>query len=420
MKKVLCAVVLALPLWVLAATPLQLNFEKASIQSFIGMLYGKILQKSFVLSPDVLALSRQVTLNVSVQPENLGTFINGFMVDQGLSVTERDGVAYVGIRSALPAASGGLPVPLLPDFSPRSYTPAPPPVQFDPAPPAVASKSLVEALPPAFKVYKPTSSTPAVLCESVNRVFVNACHPAAAAVVLTHPQHLEVISELASQLDIRPTLVDVSATFIEVTGSKRDGYGFGLVANVLGGSLGLNLGATADTSTITIKGANLTALLDILRSDGRFKQVASPSGRVASGALFNIAIGDEVPTLSGQSRDNTGQVTSQVVYRPSGVLLNVQPVAITENDSPMVSTTVDAQVSSFSKTESGVNGSPTLSKRQVKTALVLADGEVAVIGGLTGSRAVSSRSSLFGLNVSSRDDEQSTDLVLLLSARVAK
>lgn len=423
MKKVLCAVVLALPLWVLAATPLQLNFEKASIQSFIGMLYGKILQKSYVLSPDVLALSRQVTLNVSVQPENLGTFINGFMVDQGLSVTERDGVAYVGIRSALPAPSGGLPAPLLPDFSPRAYTP-PPPVQFDnPLPNAVSSpvtKPAPESLPPAFKVYKPTRSTPAVLCESVNRVFVNACHPAAAAVVLTHPQHLEVISELASQLDIRPTLVDVSATFIEVTGSKRDGYGFGLVANVLGGSLGLNLGATADTSTITIKGANFTALLDILRSDGRFKQVASPSGRVASGALFNIAIGDEVPTLSGQSRDNTGQVTSQVVYRPSGVLLNVQPVAITENDSPMVSTTVDAQVSSFSKTESGVNGSPTLSKRQVKTALVLADGEVAVIGGLTGSRAVSSRSSLFGLNVSSRDDEQSTDLVLLLSARVAK
>jgi len=34
-----------------------------------------------------------------------------------------------------------------------------------------------------------------------------------------------------------------------------------------------------------------------------------------------------------------------------------------------------------------------------KTSLVLADGEVAVIGGLTGSRGVFSRSSLFGFNV---------------------
>ena len=363
-----------------------------------------------------MALSRSVTLNVSLQPETLGAFITGFMADQGLFVNERDGVSYISTKQAS----------LGPSNPPAG------PTSFDAVRPSSGSSILdapisaelshakvnLEPLPPAVRIFKPSRSTPASLCDALNKVFLNSCHSTSVAVVLTHSQHLEVISELATKLDIKPTLVDVSATFVEVTGSKRDGFGFNLVANVLGGSLGMNLGATADTSTITIKGANFTALLDILRSDGRFKQVASPSGRVASGSPFNIAIGDEVPTLSGQSRDNTGQVTSQVVYRPSGVLLNVQPVAITENDSPMVATTVDAQVSSFSKTESGVNGSPTLSKRQVKTSLVLADGEVAVIGGLTGSRGVSSRSSFFGATLGSRDDEQSTDLVLLLSARV--
>lgn len=113
-------------------------------------------------------------------------------------------------------------------------------------------------------------------------------------------------------------------------------------------------------------------------------------------------------------------MTSQVIYRPSGVLLNVTPTAITENDHSLVATSVDAQVSSFSKTESGVNGSPTLSKRQVKTSLMLADGEVAVLGGLTGSRSVSSSSSLFGVTLANRDDDTSTDLLLLLSARVVK
>ncbi len=235
-----------------------------------------------------------------------------------------------------------------------------------------------------------------------------------------HPKYLETLTELAEKLDSRPALVDVSVTFVEVTGSKRDGFGLNLVASVLGGSVGLNLGAAVDTGTLTIKGANITAFLDVLRSDGRFKQVANPSGRVLSGEAFNIAIGDDVPTLSGQSRDNTGQVTSQVIYRPSGVLLNVTPTAITENDHSLVATSVDAQVSSFSKTESGVNGSPTLSKRQVKTSLMLADGEVAVLGGLTGSRSVSSSSSLFGVTLANRDDDTSTDLLLLLSARVVK
>jgi hypothetical protein len=51
---------------------------------------------------------------------------------------------------------------------------------------------------------------------------------------------------------------------------------------------------------------------------------------------------------------------------------------------------------------------------------MLADGEVAVLGGLTGSRSVSSSSSLFGVTLANRDDDTSTDLLLLLSARVVK
>ena len=393
--------------------PLQLSFDKASVQTFISTLYGKILQKSFVLSPDVLALNRFVTLNVALQPEMIGPFVTGFLVDQGLSVTERDGVAYIGIKNIPPA-------PILQPPGAVDLLRQPPPLLFSDSSVVDPPKSNFEReLPvPSFKVFKPAKSTPSSLCDAVNKVFVNSCHATPVAVVLSHMVHLSAISELTAQLDIRPTLIDVTATFIEVTGSKRDGFGLNLVAAVLGNSVGINLGAAVDTSTITIKGSDYTLLLDLLRTDGRFKQVASPTGRVASGAIFNIAIGDEVPTLSGQSRDQTGQVTSQVVYRPSGVLLNVQPVAIIENDAHLVSTTVDAQVSSFSKTESGVNGSPTLSKRQVKTTLILSDGEVAVIGGLTGTRGVTSRSSLFGFNLNKREDEQTTDLLLFISARV--
>jgi type II secretory pathway component GspD/PulD (secretin) len=412
-KKVLAILIFVMPIFVLA-TPLQLNFNRASVQTFLGTLYGDVLRKSYVLSPDVLAMTRAVTLNVSVEPDKLNAFVEGFMADQGLSVVDRDGVLYVGLRMSTSSASAVLSAPL-----PVAVTSS---VPFAPGLARAEASAPVstESLPPAFRVFKPSKTTPKLICESVNMVFVNSCHATASAVLLTHPKYLETLAELVEKLDSRPALVDVSVTFVEVTGSKRDGFGLNLVASVLGGSVGLNLGAAADTSTLTIKGANITALLDILRSDGRFKQVANPSGRVLSGEAFNIAIGDDVPTLSGQSRDQTGQVTSQVIYRPSGVLLNVTPTAITENDHSLVATSVDAQVSSFSKTESGVNGSPTLSKRQVKTSLMLADGEVAVLGGLTGSRSVSSSSSLFGVTLANRDDDTSTDLLLLLSARVVK
>lgn len=483
MKKKFFILAVSIPFFAFAAAPLQLTFDKASVQTFLGTLYGKILQKSFVLSPEVLSLNRLVTLNVSLEPEMIGQFINGFLADQGLAVTDRDGVSYIGIKSVLPVyslPSAGtpdllrqpLPLPLpakheleapVPSFkvfypsnsTPASVCEAVNKVFFNSChstPVAVVlthplhlavitelvvqldvpvtspdslnvdsqnSKSKSENLPPLFKVFRPTNSTPSGLCEALNKFFSNSCFAMPVAAVLTS-QHIEVLTDLASQLDIRPTLIDISATFIEVSGSRRDGYGFNLLASVLGSSLGLNLGATLDSSSITIRGSSLTALIDVLRTDGRFKQVASPTGRVASGSTFNIAIGDEVPTLSGTSRDPTGQVTSQVLYRPSGVLLNVQPLALTESDPGFVMTAVDAQVSSFSKTESGVNGSPTLSKRQVKTNLFLSDGEVAVIGGLSGSRGLSARSSFFGLNLSNREDDQTTDLVLLLSTKVIK
>ena len=413
MRKILAALLLVCS--TAFAAPVQFNFTKAPIQSFFGVLYGDVLRKPYVLSPDLVALSRAVTLNVSVEPDKLTPFIAGFLVDQGIVSTERDGVVYLSLRSSNAAALPAMPLPDLtaplpvPTFARESSDKTP-----------RQEVQVVDAHPPAFKLFTPTKVTPGQVCEAVNKVFPSACAVSVSSALLVHGRHLDQIVTLAEALDVRSSLVDVSVTFIEVTGSKRDGFGLTLVANVLGGSLGVNLGAAADTSAFTIKSSSFTALLDVLRTDGRFKQVANPSGRVLSGQAFNIAIGDEVPTLSGQSRDQTGQVTSQVIYRPSGVLLNVSPQVITDGSAPLVHALVDAQVSSFSKTETGVNGTPTLSRRQVKTTLTLTDGEVAVIGGLSSSRDTKSQSSLFGVSLANREDAQNTDLVLLLSARVAK
>ena len=392
------------------AAPVELSFTKAPVQSFLAALYGDVLKRPYVLSPDLVTLSRTVTLNVAIEPEKLQTFISGFLADQGITAFEREGVTYLATRSSQIAAQGAelsspLPLPPSRDNSPQ--------YRLD-------SQPSIDIASPSFKLFTPSKVTPGQICDSVNKVFPNSCTVSVSASLLVHPRYLELVYSLAESLDKRSSLVDVSVTFVEVTGSKRDGFGLNLVANVLGGALGINLGAASDTSALTFKRTSLTALLDVLRTDGRFKQVANPSGRVVTGQAFNIAIGDEVPTLSGQSRDATGQVTSQVVYRPSGVLLNVSPQVVSDGSTSLVYASVDAQVSSFSKTETGVNGTPTLSRRQVKTTLSLEDGEVAAIGGLSASRDTNSSSSLFGLTLGHREDAQSTDLVLLLSAKVAK
>lgn len=57
----------------------------------------------------------------------------------------------------------------------------------------------------------------------------------------------------------------------------------------------------------------------------------------------------------------------------------------------MVDLTVGQQLSNFIVTQTGVNNSPTLTKREVSTSLSVADGDVVIIGGLAENRESSGR-----------------------------
>jgi type II secretory pathway component GspD/PulD (secretin) len=76
-----------------------------------------------------------------------------------------------------------------------------------------------------------------------------------------------------------------------------------------------------------------------------------------------------------------------VEYRSSGVIFDLSPVV---RDS-VVDLTVGQQLSNFVTTQTGVNNSPTLTKREVRTSLSVADGDIVIIGGLAENRESSGR-----------------------------
>ena len=84
---------------------------------------------------------------------------------------------------------------------------------------------------------------------------------------------------------------------------------------------------------------------------------------------------------------------------------------------------IDGQISSFKATLNGVTGSPTLTKRQVKTSVTVGDGEVLLIGGLSDAQnddraaGLSFLPSSWSLKNRSRSN---TDLVLILTASIVK
>lgn len=98
---------------------------------------------------------------------------------------------------------------------------------------------------------------------------------------------------------------------------------------------------------------------------------------------MNITFGDETPTVSSTSKDNAGNPVQNVVYRPSGVIVDVVAKVL---GSGKVKIAIDGQISSFKATSTGVSDSPTLIKRQVKTTITASDGEVLLLGGLNDSQ----------------------------------
>ena len=206
-------------------------------------------------------------------------------------------------------------------------------------------------------------------------------------------------------------------SWIEVTSNSATGRGLSLMANVLGAKLGVSLGAVGGSSAVSVKSANFELVIDALNSDGRFKQVSNSRVVGDDYEKLVLTVGDETPTIASTGRDNSGNSVQNVVYRPSGVIVDVLPKVLGNGRIQLL---VDGQISSFKATATGVTASPTLIKRQVKTKVTVGDGDVLLIGGLNDQQSSGTSNALAFLPfwpVKSGSSAQ-TDLVLVLSAKV--
>ncbi|WGG51339.1 type II secretion system protein GspD [Rugamonas sp. DEMB1] len=412
MKKLLL-ILLCGPL-VAFASPVSFNFADVPLVAFSQSIFKNLLRVNYVISPEVLANDRKMTLSVSgIEPDKVLPFVEGILQQQGVALNVRDGVYY------LVPAGRPLPSPLVTDgVSPVAV------VQSVPRAVAFPQDELV---PPVRKVddetrvyvpqNRPAEFLVGVVASSFGKVAANA---AGGSVVLTgSPAALDKMQTLIVAVDALPKLVDVSASWVEVTNNVGSGRGISLLATVLGAKLGVSLGSVNSGSAISLKSASFQLVVDALSTDSRFKQVSN--SRIVGDDYENLVltVGDETPTISSTGKDNAGNTVQNVVYRPSGVIVDVLPKVL---GSGRIQLLVDGQISSFKTTATGVAGSPTLIKRQVKTRVTVADGEVLLIGGLNDTQKTVSTSSLPFLPASwssKSDSSVSTDLVLILSAKVA-
>lgn len=412
MKNILLGALFSMP--VLAhAESVALNFESLPLSRFAQTTYREMLKRDFVISPEVLAADKPISLRVrSIETEDLPQFVESVLASQGVKSVLRNGVYYLSLAGG-DGVLGGTPMSLTgPAHQP--FADFATPVIPQPAAPDLAS---IER-----DVFRPQNRKASFIAEVLNAAFPagRVAFPAQDAIVLSgSPGELAKARKLAEQLDTVSSNIKLSATFVEVSTNESSSLGVSVIAEVLGARLGVKLGDTSN-GALTLRTNSFQAVIDALAADGRFKQVAAPTALVENSEKSTLSFGDSVPTISSTSLDRNGNPIQQVQYQQSGVLLNVQPTVL---GSGRISVAVDGQVSSFSATTTGVSGSPTLSKRQVQTTVTLADRELLLIGGLNNNRSAQNTSGFSFLPKSwaaTSSTSTNTDLVLILSAEIAK
>lgn len=358
------------------------DFQSVNVAQIIGLVYLEALKQPYVIDPVVLRDERLVSFRFDASKQDLRTFWSNFLDSLDFKIELRNGVDYVTSKKPSQAASPSLDVLVYhPKYRQPSY--------------------LVGLLTPLFSTGGFT----------VNRVVhappgaknnTNDAPAGSAASLIDQDSdtlifqgtldELAKLNKILPQVDTAAGEVLVKAVVYEVSTGNVEGSAFGLALNVLGGKLGLAIGGASTLSnSVSITSSSIDAVFSALSGDTRFKAISTPQVRVKSGAQARFTVGQDVPTLGAVSyQQNGSQPVQSVEYRSSGVILSLSPTVRDKT----IDMTIDQQISDFAKTETGVNNSPTLTKRQLTTTVSVSEGELVLIGGLTQDKNTDTHSGL--------------------------
>lgn len=415
---------LVLVLWAssaLAGDVVSVELREIPLSEFVRVVYGDVLHRSFVLDAAIVADRQLVSVNLQAKDSvDIAAQADKLLSRHGYVSETVGGLTSVSKRSADAPPEGDVWI-YRPEFRSASYL-------LD-----VVSGFFKQG---AFSVQRGGSSGGG---DAVQLSQVSGGAPVSPAVAdkggnapLTRDadviafrgtsQEIRRLKTLIAQLDIAVPEVLVKAVVFEVTSTKREGSAVDLAMSILSAKLGIDvsLGAGPDTGGTYLKfhgaGLDVSAVYRALASDDRFKVATSPRLRVRSGGSARFSVGNETPVLGQVSYDDKGHPVQSVNYRPSGVIFEVKPIVRAGGAQLQLS----QQISQFAATTTGVNGSPTLTKRELLTDVTARDGELIVLGGLdesSDSGTLSRIPFLPRFMDSSNKEERKTELVLMLQVQ---
>jgi general secretion pathway protein D len=226
-------------------------------------------------------------------------------------------------------------------------------------------------------------------------------------VIYANQEHYKLIEQTIAQLD-RPQLqVAIHATIAEITlnndlrygiqyfiqssdvGMARDKGSFSLINPVVNSAAQAALGRVLPGFNLLLgPEATPRVILDALRTVTDVKVLSTPSVVVVDNNVATLVVGDQVPISTQQATILTNPNTpliNTVDYRNTGVILRVAP-RVNVNGNVLLN--IEQEISNVVPTGNtsagpqGVNLTPTISQRKVKSQIAVASGQSVLLGGL--------------------------------------
>jgi len=376
--------------------------EGVPLHELAKVVYIELLKSNYVASDDFIHLDKVVTVNLYDKNDKQVAAITKQLIESaGYSVNLANGVYFIEKKSDIQA-----------DVTPFYYKPKYRDVTY-----------LTDMVSNIFKTGSFTFKKQVQSGTAETDRAGAQTSPTSAQSLISKPldafifngtkNEINALEKLLLVLDVPDEQVQITAYLYEVTNTDSKQSSFNIAANLLSNAFNVNLGTAAVSNVLNFKIGNIQAGITALASDSRFNVISSPLLTVKNRQKGSFNVGAEVPILGNVSYQNNGQAVQSVEYKPSGVLLDLMPVFRKDN----IELTIHHQISNFVLTNTGVNNSPTLIKRELSTVVNSGFEDVILLGGLSESKETSTKSGsrfLPDFLRAKSSDVSKSDILLLL------
>ena len=403
-----------------------IHFDRVNLVDGIYAIYGDVLKDSYSMDSDLLKSDKLMSLHLVAQrdPAQLRSLVQSYLLTIGVSIQRRGDVLHflpsskldkdVALKSMVyrPRYRS---VGYLSEFLPAVF----PKLRFSFHRGVSMPDAPIQELSTSSDAKSAPVAAPPV--DSGTSAYSQIDRESDLFVVQGTDADFKRLQTFLEQIDTPESQVVVHAYLYEVSSGVNKDRGMSATVSLFG-RFGLSIGSAFPStggSAVSITGGGIQAVLSALDGDSNYKLLSSPSLRVRDGGKGRFSVGSDVPVLGSVQQDRQGNPIQSVEYKPSGTILDVAP-RIMEN---VVSLRVEQQESSFVRTTTGVNSSPTLLKRQMQTDLVVKPGEVVLMGSLNQSKDTASNSGQSWLpswTHTSSSEKSQNDVLLVMSVDIVK